>query len=1289
MFSQFRIIILILLLSSIRLCIEGEMYGMTSFAVENSVHAQWRFKHLTVDEGLSNNFVHGITQDQYGYIWIATSFGLNRFNGVTNKVYYHDPKDNYSLTSNFISCLFMDSAKSLWIGTDRGLQKYDDVQEKFHLISLPGRHNICEIFCITEDRENILLVGSSTGLYTYNRNNNKFEKIPLAELGVSNDSIYQVLVDEKNNLWFSTYQTGLYYYDRSSEKITAYHHNPNDNTSISDDWIHCLYLDKNMDLWVGTYNTGFCRFNKSDSTFSNYFIDPNYEFTKRIRTIFEDRSGRLFIGSRQGLFLFDPENETSKLYALTTHKVSKLSQNSVTYSFIDKHENVWLGTHSGGVSYFNMYQKKFIKYSSIEDDNHFLNTGSVHCFDKIGDKLYVGTEKGINILDENSGIFSYMISNPFDGASLSYDDVKDIAVESKDKIWVATNRGGLNLVNSKNKVIKVYRHDPLDSLTLPNDNLYNVFVDSKNNLWVISNNDWDRESSVLSKLDRKTGTFKHYKHDFFIGFIETQDSVLYVSGVHGFFKYNTEQDKFEAYRNDSLIYRTDALYQDALGNMWIGNNKGLVKYIPSSDKYIDVNKELNLGVNEIYGILGKDDEIWVSSNNGLIKIDNILSPGEEIVRFYTQSDGLQSTEFNYNAFFADDNGYFYFGGVKGYNVFNPEKIKDNPFLPEIHLSALKIDGHKVIPGETIHGKVILRESITHTTDIAIPPKVNSFTLNFDVLHYSNSNKNYYKYKINDKGEWTYINADNNYITLRGLSPGNYEIVIYGVNADGGESESPATMNVKLLPPFWLTLWFRILIVIVLLLGILLFVRFRTNQLSRQKKKLQKMVDEKTKELAYYNKELLEQKDEILAQNEEILQQRDTIADKSRLLENYATTLEEKVYERTINLEEAKEKAEESDRLKTAFLENISHEVRTPLNAIIGFINLIEEDLINMGRKKYFDVIKSSGFSLMKIIENIIDFSKIESGTLELQYKTIKVEDFQNELLQKFLDEVSTINEVNSLNVKLFIENKINLNGIYLTTDVVRFRQVYENLLSNAIKFTHAGDIIFGVEKISNNILTFYVHDSGIGIKEEDQKFIFDRFRKLEEKKSRLYRGGGLGLSISKFLTEQLGGSISVISQENMGSTFYFSIQNAIDKFVSNDDEEKELLLDYIPNWSDKNILIVAENESNAQSLIGMLKKTEIGIISARDGLDAISLYLEHQSKIDVVLLDIKIPLITGYEVAEKIKERNRFVPVIAQTAYKLASDIKKYQKSSIIDDFLVKPIDAEELIIKVKKWIQS
>nr|WP_321452206.1 two-component regulator propeller domain-containing protein [uncultured Carboxylicivirga sp.] len=1110
---------------------------------KQSIHQQWHFNHLSVEEGLSNNYVKAINQDKYGYIWIATTFGLNRFNGLTNDCFYHSEADSTTLVSNYISSLFIDSNQTFWVGTDKGLQCFNYEFQNFTIEKIPDGKIKREVFCIAEDQEKLMLVGTSSGLYSKRLGEEGFRKIELKHLGLPNDSIYRMVVDEKNNLWITTYQTGLYYFNREDNTVTAYTHHELDAKSLPDDWIHYLYLDRNNTLWVGTYNTGFCRFNSSDSTFTHFYVNPREEFTKRIRTIFEDNTGKMFLGSRRGLFLFNKESGVSELYALDDHPISKLSQNSVTCSFVDKYQNVWLGTHSGGVTYFNTLQNKFNHIKYVKNDTHFLNTLSVHCFAKKGNKLYVGTEKGINVFDKETQRFTYWQNDASDPLSLSYDDVKDIVVESKDSIWVATNRGGLNLLDSNGQLIKLFKHDKTDPYSLPSNKIYNVYIDSNNILWVISNEDWDRSQSIVSRYDRKTGRFIQYKKPFFMGFAESQSGDLCVGGYYGFFQYDRDSDDFIAINNGVSILRTDALFIDSDKNIWIGSYKGLTKYDYQTKKFIDISKELKLGVKEIYGITGNKNILWVSSNNGLIRLNDIKNLSVKKVSTFIAEDGLQSRDFNYNACYQDSKGYCYFGGDNGFNVFHSDSITSNPYPPEIFLASINVEGQKVVSGTKVYGRVVINKSVYETESIELSYKVRSFTLFFNILHYANAKSNRYKYKFDEDEIWNYADATNNYITFWNLKPGLHHLIVYGINADGKESLSPVKLKVNIYPPFWYSTWFIIVVVVSIALLILIAIYMKERRLLYQKSKLEKVVAIKTKELMLRNMELSKQKEEIEDQKEEIINQRDVIFENNKLLEEYANNLEEKVEERTLELSKSKIKAEESDRLKTSFLKNISHEVRTPLNAIIGFINIIGDDLSNPDNLRFFEVIKSSGYTLIKTIEDVIDYAKIETDTINVFIEKTSVEQILIELFEHYKVELSHNNAEYNQTVDLKIEHLVDDFSKFTFTDRDRLKQILDNLLSNAVKFTHQGEIVFGISYSSSWHIGFYVKDTGIGIHKTDQDKIFDRFRKIEEKTQNLYRGGGLGLAISKYLVELLGGTIEVESVVNEGSTFSFTVKN--------------------------------------------------------------------------------------------------------------------------------------------------
>ncbi len=1264
---------------------------------KQDIYSQWNIKHITVDDGLSNNYVHSICQDRDGYMWFATSNGLNRYDGINIDKFLSNRNDSTSIQSNYVSCLCTDADSVLWVGTDRGLQIYNDTLEIFQNITIPDGLKWREVYCITKDKAGDLIIGTSHGLYVSKRSSRILTEIVFKDQAVRNDSVYRMVVDEKNNLWFTRFKKGLYYYDRSNHTIKSYRAQPSNANSLPEDWISALYIDSvEHKLWVGTYNSGFCKYNPSTSSFTRYYINPNDEFTKRIRTIFEDRYGRLFLGSREGLYLFDRQTEQSTLYALKSHKVSALSQNSITYSYKDNQGGIWMGSHSGGVNYMDMYEKEFSHYQYAEGDRRFLNTGAVHCFAETDSKLYVGTEKGLSILNKKTGIFSYLSNVPGDWYSLSYNDVKQIAVESEKRIWVATNRGGVQLLDDNDKVIKSYRYNAGKEGSIPSDNVYNIFEDYDHQLWVITNKDWDREKSVLSRLNKQTNTFISYPKDFFMGIYQASDSTLLFGGYYGFYEYNKERNDFIAYENDSLVLRTSCLCRDKNKNVWLGSRRGLTKYNAETGTFEDFSKYINVSFEEVYGLLENDGNLWVSTNNGLIEIQNIYSNNNAYtIRYFDKNDGLQSREFNYNAFYKGLDGSFYFGGDNGFNRFFPDEIMSTPFDPQVHITSLYIDGKRVFPQDTIGSKVYLHKSIKYTSCIQQNYKQGTLSLKFSAIHYSNSQANKYKYMLvgQDK-DWLYSGVYSNEVTYHKLAPGSYTFKVYAINADGIESKTPAVIDIKILPPFWQRMWFRVSLLIWLSFIVYLIIHMRTAYLRRQRFILIEKVKEKAGELATSYTLLKQRQEEILNKNEEITVQRDTINQKNKLLEeqneileNHRFHLEELVSQRTRALEQEKMKAVESDHLKSAFLANMSHEIRTPLNAIIGFSNILASQNTNEEHQSYFEIIKKSSFSLLKLIEDIIDFSRIESGTIDIHAEPVNISQTLNNQYESFLLTLNESNQENSQQVNLILENKVQPPESGFCTDTTRLDQILSNLISNAIKFTHSGYVKFGLLSADAQILTFYVEDTGIGIEKDDFDYIFKRFRKLEHKTEKLYRGGGLGLSITENLVSLLGGKIWIESELYKGTIFYFTLKQMSLKapeIVQKSSGQSNTLK--IENWENYTVLVVEDEFSNYKVLQTILQKTQIRILYAADSIDAISLFEKHRNEIDLVLMDIKLPKTNGMELSEMMKEHRPELPIIAQTAYATELDKKKIN-DSVMDDYVTKPIIEEELLMKMHKFL--
>lgn len=381
---------------------------------------------------------------------------------------------------------------------------------------------------------------------------------------------------------------------------------------------------------------------------------------------------------------------------------------------------------------------------------------------------------------------------------------------------------------------------------------------------------------------------------------------------------------------------------------------------------------------------------------------------------------------------------------------------------------------------------------------------------------------------------------------------------------------------------------------------------------------------------------------------------------------------------------AKNKAEESDRIKSTFLATMSHELRTPLNAIIGFSDLMKDDISKEEIDSFAMTIHKSGRHLLGLIEEIFDISLIEAGEIKLQFDEFEVNDLLNEIFAVISREQILLGK-NS--IKLRINIPANGNKVRISIDQKRFKQILVNLLKNALKFTKVGYIEYGFtfEHINDNgFLKFYVKDTGIGIAKDKQQLIFDQFRQADDSLTRTYGGTGLGLSISKKLVEILGGEIWVESETDKGSTFYFTLPS--DKLISvpaNPVSAVSAVPEY--DFSGKRLLLAEDDDPSFLLLKAMLRKTGIEILRAKNGIEAVSLS-RSESDISLILMDINMPEMNGYEATKIIKAEKPSIPVIAQTAYSISGDKERTIESGC-DDYISKPIKKQELFSLIQKYI--
>jgi len=388
---------------------------------------------------------------------------------------------------------------------------------------------------------------------------------------------------------------------------------------------------------------------------------------------------------------------------------------------------------------------------------------------------------------------------------------------------------------------------------------------------------------------------------------------------------------------------------------------------------------------------------------------------------------------------------------------------------------------------------------------------------------------------------------------------------------------------------------------------------------------------------------------------------------------------EDVVEKEQALKAAKEKAEESDRLKSAFLANMSHEIRTPMNAILGFSQLLNDIESVEERNKFINHITSNGEHLLSLINDIIDVSKIEAGLMTIESNKCSI----NQLLEEIYQIFNTNKKIKENNIQIILNTPLTDNESIILTDSKKLRQILSNLIDNAIKFTERGSIEYGYKIKDPQTLEFYVKDSGEGIPEDKQEIIFERFIQADMSLTRTQGGTGLGLAITKAFVKLLGGEISVKSKIDQGSTFYFTLPYKKAKPIIKPRASEEKAIDYI--WKNKTILIAEDVEDNFLLIESILNNTQVQILWAKDGKETIDICKENKN-IDIILMDLRMPVINGYEATRQIKQFNSGLPIIALTAYAIDGDSARAFEYGC-DDYITKPVIKAELLLIINNYL--
>jgi len=489
----------------------------------------------------------------------------------------------------------------------------------------------------------------------------------------------------------------------------------------------------------------------------------------------------------------------------------------------------------------------------------------------------------------------------------------------------------------------------------------------------------------------------------------------------------------------------------------------------------------------------------------------------------------------------------------------------------------------------------------------------------------------------------------------------------------------AYTDIIIRPSIYKASWFIALIIVILVLLIFLFYKYHIKTIRKANSKLSQLVKERTTMLETMNREIEEQNKEILKQRDLANIHRDQIVKQKEELEIHRNNLSNLVDIRTKELLEAKQKAEEGNKLKTVFLEIINHKIRTPMNAILGFINLLSEKIDDPNsRSFYLKILQESGRNLLHLIEDIIDFSRIHTDELKISCELCDINDMIKQLVNVYRERASR--EKPEINILIEIPDEPS----FINSDPKKISQIISHLIDNCFRFTEKGFIKIGIKETTDDSVALFVEDSGKHMPQEALNNFYDRFYHVSHNNPDiLQRDADLGLALSRYLIELLGGKICANNIENGGIAFEFTISRNNQHETPIDITEKDQEASYY--WPGKKIIIAEDDETNYLLIEAIFKDTGVELFHAEDGVEFLEI-IEKNPKADLVLLDIRMPRLNGLNAIKIVRETMKDVPVIAQTAYDHGYHREKAIESGC-NQFMTKPLKKAELLKVVKYYL--
>ncbi len=1033
---------------------------------------------IPLNENLSQGRVFDIVEDERGFIWIGTMDGLNRYDGYHVKVFRREFNDTLSLDNNQINKMVCSDNGILWVLTKTGVNKFNTYTEISHQLKLPKKLSVINtLHDIEVDQENNLWIASSEGLLLKKSYAEEVEKVDLEPV---NFEITRLLIDGKNNIWIAGNTNTIVKYNYHTDQVESFSlpDFPEGNDGF---WITDIHEDKEGDIWCADNNPSYVHYD-----LPNVFVkkkgENKFNAFDEYSDLLKENEREAFLSGVRGF-----ESREGELWLVTTaQSIAKIDFDSHTFTFypehrdfyyhrevdkktlfFDSHENLWLGTNGQG-AYILPHKKDFFKLINTDlVDEFYLK--SIRAFYEDEDFFWVGGYNGLIKMNKSTQQFSPIITRDIVYCIEEFPN-------NKDALLLGTEGGGLMMLDINSEQLISLNNEWFNAEKT--DSRFNWVFDILNDgdsLYLIGAKD------AIAKYHIGSGEIERYgnneKVSFYFGNIlniyrSFSGQVFAGSDISGLLTYNDTINDFQYYQHpinssfDFKSIRVNHINQTPDSTYWISSDKGLIMMNDKEIRFI--TKKDGLLNDFVYAAISDNHGcLWLSTNGGICSYhiqDNHIST-------FSINDGLQGLEFNTAAHYKSQDGQIFFGGVNGFNYFNPsKKHQQNDEFP------------MVITGVYFNNDEFKSDYYGYSDmSFSVPPSIEYFKLEFASLNYLSAPQNRYKYRIDEiHKDWIHLGQEHE-IGFHGMDPGVYHLEILASDHHGSWSAYPMKITFQVEAMIWETKWFKFVVILIGLGFLFLVINIRIRLLKNQKKRIENLVEERTKELSDVNVKL-----------------------------------------RKVN------------STKEKFLTIISHDIKNPLSAAQSVSADLKENFY-----EYTDEERGALLGIMyRSLNHLNDLITNLSGWSRLQHQEIKpkIESCDlNYIIQENIELVGASLLKKDLKIESNIADKLNLYA-----DCKMIDTILRNLISNAIKFSYPNSTIQITAMEESGYIKIAIKDSGVGMSTEILNGLFSSERSQSLPGTANEKGTGFGLLMIHEFVKLNYGKISVESKEGKGSVFTLS-----------------------------------------------------------------------------------------------------------------------------------------------------